>query len=72
MGLGFNKHYIYCVCYSNFCLQPKEFFAGHIAGSLSFSLGGAGGTVVGPEDGNFAIWVSSHSAVRSDVEHTAL
>ena len=38
-------------------LQPNEFFAGHIAGSLSFSVGGAGGTVVGAEDGNFAIWV---------------
>ena len=38
-------------------MQPKDFFSGHIAGSLSFSLGGAGGAVVGTEDGNFAIWV---------------
>ena len=38
-------------------LQPNDFFAGHIAGSLSFSVGGAGGTIVGTEDGNFAIWV---------------
>ena len=37
--------------------QPIEFFAGHVPGSLSFSLGGAGGAVVGAEDGNFAIWV---------------
>ncbi|CAI8026433.1 Uncharacterized protein YrkH, partial [Geodia barretti] len=39
--------------------KPKDFFAGHIAGSLSFSLGGAGGAVVGAEDGNFAIWVGT-------------
>jgi hydroxyacylglutathione hydrolase len=39
--------------------KPKDFFSGHIAGSLSFSLGGAGGAVVGTEDGNFAIWVGT-------------
>ncbi len=25
---------------------------------MNFPLGGAGGTIVGVEDGNFAIWVS--------------
>lgn len=39
--------------------KPSEFSAGHIPGSLSFSLGGAGGAVVGAEDGNFAIWVGT-------------
>jgi rhodanese-related sulfurtransferase len=42
-----------------FFSQPKDFFSGHVAGSLSFSLGGAGGVVVGAEDGNFAIWVGT-------------
>jgi len=30
-----------------------------VVGALNFPLGGAGGTIVGPEDGNFAIWVGT-------------
>ena len=41
--------------------QADDFTAGYMPGTLNFSLGDAGGAIVGPEDGNFAIWVSSHT-----------
>ena len=40
-------------------LQAPDFVAGHIPGALNFPLGEAGGVIVGPEDGNFAIWVGT-------------
>ena len=47
-------YYYYLMCLP----QPKDFNSCYIPGSLNFALGGAGGAIVGPEDGNFAIWVS--------------
>ena len=41
-----------------FSAQAGEYCESHVPGSLNFPLGGAGGAIVGPEDGNFAIWVS--------------
>ena len=42
-----------------YSLQAPDFAAGHIPGALNFPLGEAGGVIVGPEDGNFAIWVGT-------------
>ncbi len=39
--------------------KAPEFASGHVPGALNFPLGEAGGTIVGPEDGNFAIWVGT-------------
>lgn len=41
-----------------FGFQAEVFCKQHIHNSLNFPLGSAGGTIVGPEDGNFAMWVS--------------
>ena len=50
-------------------LQADDFAAGYMQGALNFPLGDAGGTIVGPEDGNFAIWVRLYmeSAVKCSV-----
>ena len=43
--------------------QQVEFIKGYVPGTINFSLGVAegAGAIVGVEDGNFAIWVSSHT-----------
>ena len=45
--------------FPSFFSQQVDFNSGHIPGSINFSLGVAegAGTIVGVEDGNFAIWV---------------
>ena len=39
--------------------ETSDFLAAHVSGALSFPLGSAGGTIVGVQDGNFAIWVGT-------------
>ena len=41
-------------------LQAEQFYKQHIPNALNFPLGAAGGTIVGVEDGNFAMWVSKY------------
>ena len=40
-------------------LQAAAYSKGHVRGALNVPLGEAGGTIVGVEDGNFAIWVGT-------------
>ena len=39
------------------CLQACEFAGAFIPKSLNCPIGSEGGVIVGPEDGNFSIWV---------------
>lgn len=47
--------------------NADDFAAGYMQGALNFPLGDAGGTIVGPEDGNFAIWIGTLVSSSSDI-----
>lgn len=47
--------------------SATEFCRGHVPNSLNFPLGGEGGAIVGPEDGNFAMWVGTLVPPGNDI-----